>query len=145
MTPTPQDIVTFGAGLFALYLVFRFLQGALDAYRKKLENNVGGEMSLAQALQAQLTASYERNKLLTDRYDEAMQKALSLSISHGQEMMTAVNDVRREYHDGMVRVHGILEETKRDLQVCQARHEECDQRVAHLEARIEQVADCQAQ
>ncbi len=140
---TPQDVVTYGAGVMALILVFWFLRGVLNAYNKKLDKNVDGEVTLGQALQAQLTASYERNKLLTDRYDEAMQKALSLSIAHGQEMMTAVNDVRREYHDGMVRVHGILEQTQQDLKVCQTRHEECDERVAHLEARIEQVADRQ--
>ena len=142
---TPNEVVTYGAGVMALALIFWFLRGVLDAYAKRLSNTTDGEGTLVQSLQAQLTSSYERNKVLSDRYDEAMQKALSLSIAHGQEMMAAVNQVRTEYHDGMVRVPGILEETRRDLQVCQARHEECDQRVAHLEARIDQVADRQAQ
>ncbi len=135
----PQEITTFGAGVMALALVLWFLKGVLNAYTKRLENGAQGEGTLAQALQSQLNDLYERNKQLTDRYDAAMQKSLSLSITHGQEMMAAVNDVRREYHEGMIRVHTILDETKRDLQLCQVRHEECDERVAALEAKIDQV------
>ncbi len=141
----PNEVVTYGAGICALALIFWFMRGWLEVQRQKSEKNLAGEVTLLQALQTQMNSLYERNKELTDRYHSAMQDALKLATTHGEEVMRAVENVRRETHDAVVRVHTKLEQTQEDLKACQLRHEECDEKVEMLEQRINAVSRRQDQ
>lgn len=137
---TPHEIATYGGGVVALGLVLWFVRALLGVYVKRQEANATGEGSLSQQLQRQLDDLYTRNKELTDRYHAAMQDALKLATTHGQEVMRAVAEVRKENHDAIVRVHAKLEQAQSELEDCRRRHEECDDRVAALERRVATVA-----
>ncbi len=69
-----------------------------------------------------------------------LQDALKLATTHGQEIMQAVENVRKENHEAIVRVHRKLENAEQELADCRRRHEECDDRVAALEKRVATVA-----
>lgn len=136
-----QEIATYGGGVIALGVVLWFVRAMLEVYVERQKSTASGEVSLSLQLQRQIEDLHARNTELNDRYHSAMQDALKLATTHGQELMRAVNEVRREHHEAMVRVHAKLEHTQAELEDCRRRHDECDNRVAALEARIAAVAN----
>lgn len=120
----------------ALGLVLWFVRGSLGNVLARQNRTSEGEQSLHAQMQTQIADLHDRNRELNDRNHELMRETIKLATAHGEKMMAAIADVRREYHDGMVRVHAKLEKTEAELDDCRRRHEECDERVAALELKI---------
>lgn len=132
MSFTPQDIVTVGGGVIALFIVLLLFytrsskDGSLDdRVMRQLDDRDETIKSLN-----------DRNRELNDRMALMTEKLIDLSTSHGGKLMDAIADARKESHDAVVRLHGVVEETKRDLLICKSQHSECDSRLGALERHL---------
>lgn len=133
---TPDQISEYGVGIVAIALFVWFIRGTLQNVLKRQSASTKGEETLTEQLTGQIKDLYKRNTELTDRYHVAMTDAVKLATTHGEKIMQAVMDVRRENHESMQRVHAKLEETKHQLDACEERDKRCNARLDVLEKQV---------
>ncbi len=132
MTFSPQDVVTLGGGVIALFIIL-WLFYSRQSKDGSLDDRV---MRQLDDRDETIKSLNERNRELNDRMAAMTEKLIDLSSSHGAKMMEAIAEARKENHEAIVRLHGIVEETKRDLTICKSQHDECDTRLSALERHL---------
>lgn len=132
MSFSPQDVVTYGGGVIALFIVL-YLFYTRSSKDGSLDDRV---MRQLDDRDHTIKSLNERNRELNDRMAQMTEKLIDLSTSHGGKLMDAIADARKENHEAVVRLHGIVEETKRDLAVCKIQHEDCGARLSALERHL---------
>lgn len=133
---TPDQISEYGIAAIAIALFVWFTRGMLGNVLKRQEATTKGEESLQSQLQKQIVDMHSRNKELTDRYHTAMTDAMKLATTHGENIMKAVMEVRREHHESMQRVYQRMEKTEEMLNACEERDKRCNARLDLLESQI---------
>lgn len=133
---TPEEISQYGAGIIGLGIIFWFLRGVLGNVLRRQRSTTTGEESLQVQLHRQIIDLHGRNKELTDRYHTAMTDAMKLATTHGENIMKAVMEVRREHHESMQRVYMRMEETEHQLSACEERDKRCNARLDLLERQV---------
>lgn len=128
----PQEIVTYGAGVIALVIIF----GVFWARHKREDNLDERQQRAIDDRDETIRELNKRNQDLSDRYHKAVE-------SHSSQVLETINTMRREQFNSMRIVHEKLtttnvklEKAEQELAACMAKHEECDRNVGELRALI---------
>jgi hypothetical protein len=122
---SPQEIVTYGAGIIALFIIF----GVFVSRQKGDESLDKRQQRAIDDRDETIKELHARNREISDRYHEAMQ-------GHSAQILATVEGMRKEQYASMRVVHEKLAHTQRELEHCMAKHEECDKNVGDLRALI---------
>lgn len=147
---TPQEIVTYGAGVIALAIFFGIYawrakkDGSLDDRVMKYLDDKDDVIRQMQKYHNEREEDLSmRTREVNDRLYKVMGDAIQLATTHGAQIMAAVETVRRDSHDTAQRLHMRLEQTNEilrstqiKLEDCEASHAECKSRMDRVEAKI---------
>lgn len=143
---TPQELATYGAGIVALSVVFSIFWN-----RSKKDLSIDDRVirqlderdETIRELKERESKMLDRNREINDRLYDVMKESMALATTHGQQIMAAVADVRKENHETAQRLHVRLEHTNAaldaarvQLEDCEASHAECKARMDRVEARV---------
>ena len=121
----PQEIVTYGAGVIALVIIF----GVFWSRHKRGDDLDERQQRAIDDRDETIRELNKRNQDLSDRYHKAVE-------SHSNQVLETINTMRREQFNSMRVVHVKLDQAERELAACMAKHEECDRNVGELRALI---------
>lgn len=122
---SPQEIVTYGAGIIALFIIF----GVFVSRQKGDESLDTRQQRAIDDRDETIRELHQRNREISDRYHEAM-------TGHSAQILATIEGMRKEQYASMRVVHEKLAAAERDLAHCMAKHEECDHNVGELRALI---------
>ena len=122
---SPQDIVTYGAGIMALVIIF----GIFWARHQGEETLSKQQQKAIDDRDATIKELHQRNREISDRYHDSVQ-------GHSSQILATVESMRREHGTAIATVSRELSEAKADLAHCMAKHEECDKNVSDLRELI---------
>ena len=125
-------LTNHGAGLIALVGIGYACYRLFNVYLRKQENNASGEQTLLAQLHEQIKVLGVLNREWAGRYDEMVQKSMTLAQTHGQQMLEAIERVRSEHETAVTNLQRQLDEAKRLLDDCQDQHDDCRRDVAQL-------------
>lgn len=118
---SPQEIVTYGAGIIALVIVF-----GMVLRRNKSDQSIDDRVI------KQLDERDETIKELRQQNNNLIQANIELSTSHGQQIIAAIEDAKADAQRAVADLQRQLDDTKRLLADCQDHHADCRRDVEQL-------------
>ena len=118
---SPQEIVTYGAGIMALVIVF-----GMVLRRNKSEQSVDDRAF------RQLDDARELIKELQAQNSALIKSHLEITTTHGTQMLAAIEDAKQDTHRAVADLQRQLDDTKKLLADCQGQHDDCRRDVEQL-------------
>lgn len=118
---SPQEIVTYGAGIMALVIVF-----GMVLRRNKSEQSVDDRAF------RQLDDARELIKELQSQNSALIKSHIEITTTHGTQMLAAIEDAKQDSARAVADLQRQLDDAKRLLDECQGQHDDCRRDVEQL-------------
>lgn len=118
---SPQEIVTYGAGIIALVIVF-----GMVLRRNKSDQSIDDRVI------KQLDERDETIKELRQQNNALIKSNIDLATMHGSQMLSAIEDAKEDASRAIADLQRQLDEAKRMLEDCQGQHDDCRRDVEQL-------------
>lgn len=118
---SPQEIVTYGAGIMALVIVF-----GMVLRRNKSEQSVDDRAF------RQLDDARELIRELQSQNSALIKSHIEITTTHGTQMLAAIEDAKQDTHRAVADLQRQLDDTKKMLSDCQGQHDDCRRDVEQL-------------
>ena len=118
---SPQEIVTYGAGIMALVIVF-----GMVLRRNKSEQSVDDRAF------RQLDDARELIRELQSQNSALIKSHIEITTTHGTQMLAAIEDAKQDTHRAVADLQRQLDDTKKMLADCQGQHDDSRRDVEQL-------------